>query len=156
MNASVVTGLFVLAGVVVGALLNTFVAAVAAELKGRRALKTTARIVGEEIGTNAAAITGMVDQRIPSSASAPLLFNAWEHYRHVLAERLSNQEWELLGEAIRSMRVIEMERHRSIAQRRPLDVFDPSDSGPYRGVAAIAQAAAEMLEHHARRPPHAR
>jgi hypothetical protein len=61
MSSVVATGLFTLGGVIVGGLLNFFVMAGIEERRGRRALRTTARIIGEEVATNKGILTATLE-----------------------------------------------------------------------------------------------
>ena len=141
--------MFTLGGVIVGGMLNYVATAVLEKRRAAGALITTARIVGEELGTNAAALTALATQRFGLAQAAPIQFNAWEHYRHVLAEQLPRNDWTLLRDAIRGMRMIEMERHQSSAT--PTRSTGPADSKALEEVAASACTAVEMLERYAMR-----
>ncbi len=91
MSSQVAGGVFALAGVAIGGLLNYLVTTVIEERRGRRALKTSARTVGEEIGTNLAIVSAALEVGDWSPVgNAPLSLNAWLHYRQALAERLDS------------------------------------------------------------------
>ena len=142
MSAALTTGIFTLFGVLVGGLLNVVTTARADERRGRRALRTTARVVGTELVTNEAILTAIAEGTWPRADDRVFNFNAWEHYRHVLAERLPQDDWLLLQDAVRRLHVFE----RKITSEAAGAMIGLT--AEQREVAETAVPAREMLARH--------
>jgi hypothetical protein len=142
LSATVAGGVFALAGVAIGGLLNYLVTTAIEERRGRRAMRTSARIVGEEVGTNLSIITSALEfGDWTPVGNAPFYFNAWQHWRQALAERLPEDQWSILGTAMRHLQ--SMDRvHKLGAPDRP---FSPNDVAHLQEVQIALTAANEML-----------
>lgn len=142
MSPEVAGGVFALAGVAVGGLLNYLVTTAIEERRGRRALKTSARIVGEEVGTNLAIVSAALEVGDWSPVgSAPFNLNAWLHYRQAIAERLDGERWSELRKALRHLQTVDRV-HRLGDPARP---FTPNDVAHLQEVMGQLSAAEEML-----------
>lgn len=142
MSTTVASGVFALAGVVIGGLLNYLVTTAIEERRGRRAMRTSARIVGEEVGTNLAIVGAALevgDWR--PVGNAPFYFNAWQHYRQALAERLPAGRWASLREAMRHLQTMDRV-HKLGGPDRP---FTPHDVAHLQEVREALDAVYEML-----------
>ena len=143
MSATVASGVFALAGVVIGGLLNFLVTTAIETRRGRRAMRTSARIVGEEVGTNLAIVRAALEVGDWTPVgNAPFYFNAWQHYRQALAERLPGQSWSDLRSAMRHLQTMDRV-HKMGAPHRP---FTPHDVAHLEEVQVALAAANEMLE----------
>lgn len=49
--------------------------------------------------------------------NAPLHFNAWQHYRHTLAARLSDADWEIVRDAMKQTQMMSRVHAGGIADR---------------------------------------
>ena len=146
-SVALTTGLFTLLGVIVGGCLNYAVTTAIEERRGRRALRTTARIVGEELGTNGAIVTATIEfGRWTPMGNAPLHFDAWHDYRHVLAERLPDENWDQLRDAMRQLRM--MDRVHKLGE--PARPFSAADMPHLREARDAAQSAMAMLDRYSR------
>lgn len=142
MSPEVASGVFALAGVVVGGLLNYLVTTAIEERRGRRALRTSARIVGEEVGTNLAIVSAALKVGNWSPVgNAPFNLNAWLHYRQALAERLNGRSWSEPRKAMRHLQTLDRV-HGLGGAARP---FTPNDIAHLQEVTAQLAAAEEML-----------
>jgi hypothetical protein len=142
MSAATASGVFALAGVIIGGLLNFLVTTAIDERGGRRAMRTSARIVGEEIGTNLAIVNSVLEfGDWTPVGSAPFYFNAWQHYRQALAERLPEDQWSSLRAAMRHLQTMDRV-HKMGAPNRP---FTPSDVTHLQEVGLALASANKML-----------
>lgn len=142
MDAVTASGVFALAGVVIGGLLNFLVTTAIDERGGRRAVRTSARIVGEEIGTNLAILNAALEfGDWTPVGNAPFYFNARQHYRQALAERLSRDQWSSLRAAMRHLQAMDRV-HKMGAPNRP---FTPNDVAHLQEVSLALASANEML-----------
>lgn len=105
-------------------------------------MRTSARIVGEEVGTNLSIITSALEfGDWTPVGNAPFYVNAWQHWRQTLAERLPEDQWSILGTAMRHLQ--SMDRvHKLGAPDRP---FSPNDFAHLQEVQIALTAANEML-----------
>ena len=142
MSPEVAGGVFALAGVAVGGLLNYLVTTAIEERRGRRALKTSARIVGEEVGTNLAIVSAALEVGDWSPVgNAPFNLNAWLHYRQALAERLDGRKWSELRKAMRHLQTLDRVHGLGDAARP----FTPNDIAHLQEVRSKLSVAEEML-----------
>jgi hypothetical protein len=74
LSATFAGGVFALAGVAIGGLLNYLVTTAIEERRGQQAMRTSARIVGEEVGTNLAIITSALELETGPRSACPVLF----------------------------------------------------------------------------------
>jgi hypothetical protein len=124
MSPTVASGVFALVGVAVGSLINYLATTAIEERKGRRALRTSARIVGEEVGTNLAIAGAAIEIGDWSPVgNAPFNLNGWPHYRQALAKRLPSKDWSELRAAMRQLQTLDRV-HGLGAPDRP---FTPND-----------------------------
>lgn len=142
MSSEVAGGVFALAGVAVGGLLNYLVTTAIEERRGRRALKTSARILGEEVGTNLAIVSAALEVGDWSPVgNAPFNLNAWLHYRQALAERLDGGKWSELRKAMRHLQTLDRVHGLGDAARP----FTPNDIAHLQEVRGQLAAAEQML-----------
>jgi hypothetical protein len=142
MSPEIASGVFALAGVAIGGLLNYLVTTAIEERRGKRAMRMSARIVGEEIGTNLAIVNSALEfGDWTPVGNAPFYFNAWQHYRQALAERLPEDQWSSLRAAMRHLQTMDRV-HKMGTPDRP---FTPNDVAHLEEVQIAIASANEML-----------
>jgi hypothetical protein len=142
MSAATASGVFALAGVAIGGLLNYLVTTAIEERRGRKAMRTSARIVGEEIGTNLSIIDAALGfGNWTPVGNAPFYLNAWLHYRQALAEWLPQDQWSSLRAAMRHLQTMDRV-HKMGSPERP---FTPNDIAHLQELKIAMELANEML-----------
>ena len=105
-------------------------------------MRTSARIVGEEIGTNLSIVTAALEiGNWTPVGNAPFYLNAWLHYRQALAEWLPQDQWSSLRAAMRHLQTMDRV-HKMGAPDRP---FSPNDVAHLQALKTALNSANEML-----------
>lgn len=142
MSAATASGVFALAGVVIGGLLNFLVTTAIEARKGRKAIRTSARIVGEEVGTNLSIVTAALEVGDWTPVgNAPFYLNGWLHHRQALAEGLPRDQWSNLRAAMRHLQTMDRV-HKMGGPARP---FTPHDVAHLQELKTALASANEML-----------
>lgn len=134
--------MFALAGVAIGGLLNYLTTTAIEARKGRKAMRTSARIVGEEVSTNLSITTAALEVGDWTPVgNAPFYLNAWPQYQHVLAEWLPQDQWATLREAMRHLRTMDR-MHKLGGPDRP---FTPNDVAHLRALRQELKSTNKLL-----------
>lgn len=142
LSAATASGVFALAGVVIGGLLNYLVTTAIEVRKGRKAMRTSARIVGEEVGTNLSiAIAALEVGDWTPVGNAPFYLNAWPQYRQVLAEWLPHDQWTTLRASMRHLQTMDRV-HKLGGPDRP---FTPNDVAHLQALKKELESTNELL-----------
>jgi hypothetical protein len=124
LSAVTASGVFALAGVAIGGLLNYLATAAIEQRRGRKAMRTSARIVGEEVGTNLSITSAALEVGDWTPVgNAAFYLNAWPQYRQALAEWLPQDQWTTLCAAMRHLQT--MDRVHKLGG--PDRLFTPND-----------------------------
>lgn len=136
-------GIFALAGVVIGGLLNYVATAALERRREARALRVGARLVTEEIARDRAIIEAALEvgSWLPVG-NAALSFEEFGGHRTVLAAHLSPENWRTVCRALRHGRMIQRV-HSMGAPDRP---FSPMDPGHLRDTVNDLRACEQVLE----------
>jgi hypothetical protein len=142
---TVTAAIFGLIGVIVGGVLNAVVAVVFDSRRAALALRTSARLVAEEIQSNGRTLYACVQTGLwLAMRNHPLRFSTWESNAETLA-RMPYRDWVTVAEAIRlTTQIDRIHGHREHTQLSPMDPPHVQDA------VRACELAVGVLERHGR------
>lgn len=137
--------IFGLLGVIVGGVLNAVLAVVLDNRRSSAAVRTSARLVAEEIQSNGRTLYACLETGLwLAMRNHPLRFSTWESHAEPLAQ-IPYEDWVRVAEAIRlTSQIDRVHGHGDHMQLSPMDPRHVQDA------VRACELAVEALERHGR------